>query len=84
MTDDEKNLIKVEMRLEFKEMFHEQDIRIVEILDTQKELQKNQKVIMEYIENQKSKPLAWVDKIIWTILGALLSKGVPFIIEKFK
>ena len=45
MTEDEKNLIKAEMRLEFKEMFHEQDIRIVEILDTQKELQKNQKVI---------------------------------------
>ena len=82
MNEDEKALLKAEIRLETQEMFHEQDKRILEILDTQKQIQAEHKELMGFMKEQQTKGNGYIEKFIWLIVGAFISIGASFLFKR--
>ena len=79
MNDDEKNLIKAELRHEFENLIHAQDLRIEKICNSVEAMQKDNKEFMEFMKNQQTKGNGYIEKFIWLIIGALVSWGASFL-----
>ena len=79
MNEDEKNLIKMELRHEFEGLIHAQDIRIEKICNSVEAMQKDNKEFMEFMKNQQTKGNGYIEKFIWLILGALVTLGASFL-----
>lgn len=79
MNDDEKNLIKAELRHEFENLIHAQDLRIEKICNSVEAMQKDNKEFMEFMKNQQTKGNGYIEKFIWLILGALVTLGASFL-----
>ena len=79
MNDDEKNLIKAELRHEFENLIHAQDLRIEKICNSVEAMQKDNKEFMEFMKNQQTKGNGYIEKFIWLIIGALVTLGASFL-----
>ena len=79
MNEDEKNLIKMELRHEFEGLIHAQDIRIEKICNSVEAMQKDNKEFMEFMKNQQTKGNGYIEKFIWLIIGALVTLGASFL-----
>lgn len=79
MNDDEKNLIKAELRHEFENLIHAQDIRIEKICNSVEAMQKDNKEFMDFMKQQQTKGNGYIEKFIWLIIGALVSWGASFL-----
>ena len=79
MNDDEKNLIKAELRHEFENLIHAQDLRIEKICSSVEAMQKDNKEFMDFMKEQQTKGNGYIEKFIWLILGALVTLGASFL-----
>ena len=79
MNEDEKNLIKMELRHEFEGLIHAQDIRIEKICNSVEAMQKDNKEFMDFMKQQQTKGNGYIEKFIWLILGALVTLGASFL-----
>ena len=79
MNEDEKNLIKMELRHEFEGLIHAQDIRIENICNSVEAMQKDNKEFMDFMKQQQTKGNGYIEKFIWLILGALVTLGASFL-----
>ena len=79
MNDDEKNLIKAELRHEFENLIHAQDLRIEKICNSVEAMQKDNKEFMDFMKEQQTKGNGYIEKFIWLIIGALVSWGASFL-----
>lgn len=79
MNDDEKNLIKAELRHEFENLIHAQDLRIEKICNSVEAMQKDNKEFMDFMKQQQTKGNGYIEKFIWLIIGALVTLGASFL-----
>lgn len=79
MNEDEKNLIKMELRHEFEGLIHAQDIRIEKICNSVEAMQKDNKEFMDFMKQQQTKGNGYIEKFIWLIIGALVTLGASFL-----
>ena len=82
MNEDEKKLIKEELRSEFKDIIHAQDIRIEKICNSVEAMQKDNKEFMDFMKEQQTKGNGYIEKFIWLIIGAFISIGASFLLKK--
>lgn len=82
MNEDERKLIKEELRSEFKDIIHAQDIRIEKICNSVEAMQKDNKEFMDFMKEQQTKGNGYIEKIIWLIIGAFISIGASFLFKK--
>ena len=82
MNEDEKKLIKEELRSEFKDIIHAQDIRIEKICNSVEAMQKDNKEFMDFMKEQQTKGNGYIEKFIWLIVGAFISIGASFLLKK--
>ena len=79
MSDEERDLIKAELRQEFTELIHSQDLRIEKIVSSVEAMQKDNKEFMDFMKQQQSKGNGYIEKFIWLIIGALVTLGASFL-----
>lgn len=79
MDGNEKDLIKAELRQEFTELIHSQDLRIEKIVSSVEAMQKDNKEFMDFMKQQQSKGNGYIEKFIWLIIGALVTLGASFL-----
>ena len=82
MNEDERKLIKEELRSEFKDIIHAQDIRIEKICNSVEAMQKDNKEFMDFMKEQQTKGNGYIEKFIWLIIGAFISIGASFLLKK--
>ncbi|MGN1358648.1 MAG: hypothetical protein ACI4WU_04705 [Bacilli bacterium] len=82
MNEDEKKLLKEELRSEFKDIIHAQDLRIERICNSVEAMQKDNKEFMDFMKNQQTKGNGYIEKFIWLIIGAFISIGASFLFKK--
>lgn len=78
MEGNERDLIKAELRQEFTEIIHAQDLRIEKICSSVEAMQKDNKEFMDFMKEQQTKGNGYIEKFIWLIIGALISLGASF------
>lgn len=79
MDGNERDLIKAELRQEFTELIHSQDLRIEKIVSSVEAMQKDNKEFMDFMKQQQSKGNGYIEKFIWLIIGALVTLGASFL-----
>ena len=79
MNEDEKNLIKMELRHEFEGLIHAQDIRIEKICNSVEAMQKDNKEFMDFMKQQQTKGNGYIEKFIWVIIVALVTVGASWL-----
>ena len=79
MEKSEEELIESRIMLKVNNMFHEQDKRIIKILDNQEIIQEEHKELMAFMKQQQTKGNGYIEKFIWLILGALVTLGASFL-----
>lgn len=80
MSDDEKNLIKAELRNEFTKLIYNQDLRIEKLVSSVETLERTNKEFMDFMKEQQTKPNKDNEKLKWIVITASTTTVVGFFV----
>ena len=80
MSDDEKSLIKAELRNEFTKLIYNQDLRIEKLVSSVETLERTNKEFMDFMKEQQTKPSKDNEKLKWIAITASTTTVVGFFV----